>query len=122
MCQVCGPDARTVAVEVERQVNTADVTDVTDVTVPVGELEVAVEPVLVEVSISAFSRSVEVKAPDTLQRVSEVALQLWQQTEDRGPIPVGASGFVMGEPAGPPPLEMTPRVLDPLYERGDRAA
>lgn len=112
LCLECGDGARAPAVEVERVVNADQPAAAAD----------PPEPPSVKVSISSFGRAVEIEAPDGLDRVSAVALQLWQATESRSPMPVGAMGFMMSEPSGPAPLEMTPRVLDPLYERGNQHA
>lgn len=113
MCPQCGPDARAAAVAAERAANEQTEPE------PPAVVPAAGERPTVKVAISAFSRSVEVEAGDDLATVEAVALRLWRQTEDRGPIPVGASGFFLGEPSGPSPLAV--RGLEPL-DRGEQRA
>ncbi len=98
MCPACGPEARALAVHVEAAANQPTAGP----DAPDAAAEPA-EPSTVEVSISAFNRSVEVKAPGTLSSVSETALRLWRQTSDPSVQPVGAMGFFLGEPGGLPP-------------------
>lgn len=107
MCPECGPDARAVAVAVERAVNKPD-----DAEKPAAE---PTTPPLVEVSLNGLDRSVEIKAPNDLAAVAEVALRLWQHIADASAKPSGAAGFMMDEPAGPPPLEMDTHFVTPGY-------
>lgn len=115
-CPDCNSYAWAAAVEAERLANQpvdedaevdAEVTVTAEITMPT-----------VKVSVTAFNRAVEIEAPNDLDTVSAAVLRLWQATDDPKAQPVGASGFAMGEPGGSPPLEMTPRVLEPFYDRG----
>lgn len=106
-CETCGPAARAAAVAVEAEVNTAPPPP------PDG-------PAVVKVVLAAFARSVEIEAPVPLREVSLMALTLWRQIDD--PVnPVGATGFVMGEPAGPFPPDV-PNRLEPACGRRGCAA
>jgi hypothetical protein len=67
------------------------------------------------VEMQVFGRSVRVEAPEQLEAVAITALQLWSQLGDPVHAPVGASGFVMVEQPGPPPLEMDTPLIYPTY-------
>lgn len=118
MCPNCGDAARAAAVQVEVAANQETVK--TPVPDPDASDDSAASTV--KVTISAFSREVAVEAPGTLAGVSEVALRLWRQTNDDGVQPAGAVGFMMGERSGPPPQDMTVRVLEPWDGGEQRAA
>lgn len=113
MCPQCGPDARAAAVQAEANANQTDTTTAAAAAEKTtGKDDGA--PATVKVSISAFNRSVDIEAPGTLDVVSSVAFQLWQQTSDLAVQPAGALGFVMGVPSTPEPLAV--RGLSP-YDR-----
>lgn len=112
ICPDCNPGAVAAAVAAERAANQpADAEDPAAVepTTP------ASAPPLVEVSLTGLDRSVEIKAPNDLAAVAEVALRLWEHIVEASVKPSGAAGFVLGEPVGSPPLEMDTRFIAPRY-------